>query len=461
VISTLSNDFDWRGNPLLQGLPKIRTPEEICSALESFPYDPQMLRKMPTEDRIVLSRHAQKSVVISDDLFQIQIGIQRMWVDGLVARDPRHPQLIGTQFGFAQDIRSCNQLSDLQWRESFCGGMLIEGDTGTGKSFAVDTLLSQWPTVVHHKGSSELPWSNFKQLIYLKVPMPADGSRKGLIDSIFMGMDNALGTQYLNLHRAASWSVERLLIRALYYLTLHCTGVLIIEEAQHQNLAGTFGREFLTFFLRILNYGIPVVIIGNPAAFVVIKNHGQDLARFSEYGGFRLSPILDHSSTEWTTQWVPGLWRPCVTSEPDGSIENLSEILWRYTGGFPRFLARLRRESEIAALLNGSESVELQHIEMGYHSAAMRPVQPLIEAFVCRSPSKLQKFRDVDHSYYVSEWSSHSSSQAGPADGSHYSGDNIESPSDGRTKVKSKTQTELSALQTISKELKNRSKGRA
>lgn len=453
MSSTLKNDIDLRGNPLLRGLPKIRTPEEICTALEVPQYEPQALRMMPVEDRIMLSRQAQKTVVITDDLFQIQMGIQRMWVDGLVARDPRLPHLIGTQFGFARDIRTCDQLSALPWRESFCGGMLIEGDTGTGKSFAVDTLLSQWPMVIQHKRSSELPWSAFKQLIYLKVPMPADGSRKGLIDAIFMAMDNALGTQYLNLHRAASWSIERLLIRALYYLTLHCTGVLIIEEAQHQSLAGTFGRDFLTFFLRILNYGVPVVVIGNPAAFVVIKSHAQDLARFTEYGGFRLSPILDQSSLEWTTQWVPGLWRPCVTSEPDGSVEHLDGILWKYTGGFPRFLARLRRESEIAALMTASESVELKHIDMAYQSAAMRQVHTLIEAFVSRSPSKLQKFRDIDHAHYVDKWTSYSSSPIASVDGLLDSRQDTDSTNVSKTKVKSSSTAELSALQTISKEL--------
>jgi hypothetical protein len=212
-------------------------------------------------------------------------------------------------------------------------------------------------------------------------------------------------TSYSSKHQGKQWTVERLLVNVLHYLALHRCGLLIIEEAQEKNLAATqFAREFLTFFLRLLNHSIPVVIIGNPLAFSVLDSFSQDQSRFSEYGDFRIDPTFDFRDEEWRDVWMADLWTASLLDHSDEPIEDLSELIWNYTAGFPRHLARLRRETLSVAIQLGSARVSLEHIQIATASPAMSGASKLISAFVNRNWKELEQYDDIPIAEVKSKW---------------------------------------------------------
>ena len=96
------------------------------------------------------------------------------------------------------------------------------------------------------------------------------------------------------------WPIEKLAIEVGIILVQHAVGVLIIEEIQARNFSMSPNREeMLLFILRVLNFGVPVVLVGNPLGFVGLDEFSQDINRLTENEPIHLMPA-DIADTEWT-----------------------------------------------------------------------------------------------------------------------------------------------------------------
>jgi len=393
-----------RSNPLASWLNLTSSAAVVDERLRRPPWNRAELKHLSADERIQLANELSSKVALTKDLLSIHLNMQRMVGDGLALRHPEGTYYAGRIFDLAhlqQEGASLEAIPLLPWRVDFFGGMHIMGESGTGKSLASETVYTQWPQVyVHQGGVGELAY--LKQLGWLKVHMPADGTRGGFLLNAFMSVDRALGSDYAD--RYVRLTVERQLVKLLYVLALHRCGVLIIEEAQETNLHNTpYGKEFLNFFLRLLNWSIPVVLIGNPLAFGAMYKHAQLLSRFSAYGGVRMSPLAS-DDPEWEHTWMPTIWKPSILTEEDAPISRLNLKIWRATGGFPRYLQRLRIDAEICALRNGSERLEQEHIAMALQGPTMVEVRGLIKGFAMRSVEQISVYSDIDVPYYASLW---------------------------------------------------------
>jgi len=257
---------------------------------------------------------------------------------------------------------------------------------------------------------------SLKQLVWLKIHMPSDGSRGGFLKGAFLDLDKALATDYTSHFASHRWTVERSLVVFLHLISVHRCGLLVIEEAQETTLShSAIGREFLTFFLRLLNWGIPTVLMGNPLAFSKLREFSQDVDRFSEGGWFHIHPLMDPRSEEWTEDWIPSLWAPTLLDHADAEYvpitddpvdQTLAGFIWKRTAGLPRYVCRLRREVQDAALRAGATQVNAEMIDEVYRtSEKMIALHQRIEAFVNRDWRSLQRFDDIPWDYFRRLWS--------------------------------------------------------
>jgi hypothetical protein len=400
-------------NPLLAAIPDQMSPVELAKALRFRPITPENVKPIDLKERIKLVGEYKKIFIPTAQNLAIARSLQQMLHDGLAQRDPHHA--FAKKFIYTGGLNKGKELSKLEWWPSFASGMVVDGITGTGKSQLLDRFLSLLPQVIEHGDNPDCGWTSLKQLVWLKVHMPSDGSRGGFLKGAFLEVDKALGTDYAQQYSSSQWTVEKKLVVFLHILSVHRCGLLVIEEAQEKNLSqSAFGREFITFFLRLLNWGIPTVLMGNPLAFSKLLEFSQDVDRFSEGGWFHLHPQMDPQSEEWTEDWLPSLWQPTLLDQADADYvpisndpidQTLAGFVWRRTAGVPRYVCRLRREVQDYALRAGATRVTAAMVDEVYRSSEkMIVLHQRIEALVQRDWRALRRFDDIPWDYFRQLW---------------------------------------------------------
>jgi hypothetical protein len=386
---------------------------ELAMDFRYAPVTQENVSEVARHDRLALLDEFKKIIVPTSATLPIVFSLQEMVFSGLIARDPRSApnRILINELG----QKKGQEIADISWQPSFAAGMILDGITGTGKSQLIDRFLSMMPQLYVHDLDEEAGWRELKQLFWLKIYMPSDGTRGGLLTGAFLELDKVLGTSYSAQYASTRWTIEKKLVVFLHLLAVHRCGLLVIEEAQEKNLASTsFSREFLTFFLRILNWGVPTVLVGNPLAFVKIKCFSQDADRFSEAGWFHMDPVMDPAAPEWTEDWIPNLWSPTLLDERDEPYTPFSDdpldatlagFIWKRTGGIPRLLCRLRREVQSHALRSGAPRVTAAMVDLVYRtSAKMRPAHLRIEGFASKNWRLLVSFTDIPAEEYRKRW---------------------------------------------------------
>lgn len=400
-------------NPLLSAIPEQMTLLELAQAMRFRPITPPNVKAIGLKKRHLLVGEYRKIFVPTTQTLAIADSLQKMIHEGLAQRDPQ--QACARTFIYKAGQLKGQELSKLEWWPSFASGMVIEGITGTGKSQFMDRFLSLLPQVVQHGPNPECGWISLKQLVWLKIHMPSDGSRGGFLKGAFLDLDKALGTDYTMQYASSRWTVERSLVVFLHLLSVHRCGLLVIEEAQEKNLSNSaIGRDFITFFLRLLNWGIPTVLIGNPLAFSKLREFSQDVDRFSEGGWFHIHPLMNPQSEEWVEDWLPCLWAPTLLDHADAAYVPITDdpvdqtwagFVWKRTAGLPRYVCRLRREVQDAALRAGATQVNAEMVDAVYRtSEKMIPLHQRIEAFVRKDWRSLQRFDDIPWDYFRQLW---------------------------------------------------------
>lgn len=407
-----SNDFfEWRrANPLLKHIPASMPFKEMGMALR---HDPRSAwgGVLPPVDQMHVHCYGIKDLFAPEyQHIDAAMRFLSMVHVSLNQRDPRLPQ--NRALLYEQGRLKGKTLKEVPWRAenpwNMGGAMggVIEAITGEGKTLFVQRLCSLFPRqVVQHEASEENGWIDYKQLVYLRVFMPTGAGKAGFILEAAKEMDRLLDTKYADELTAHGNPVEKQLVLLLIWLSVHRCGVLIIEEAQERIIGAVdFGKEFLLFFLKVLNWDIPLLLIGNPKALSVVRTFSQDNRRFSDAAWCTLEPITSWRDPAWKDDLVPAVWGYNVLPDPDEPIPKLPEFLWGLTGGSRSALARLRREALIAAILEGASSVTMKHIIHGNAGQSMRSLHSFIGAFVKKDVKLLNKFTDVPLERFAAKW---------------------------------------------------------
>lgn len=243
-----------------------------------------------------------------------------------------------------------------------------------------------------------------KQLSWLYVAMSHDGTLGGLMLQILYALDDALGTQYSTDKSLTGSSNEKLAVRLGVIFRNHGLGVLVIDELQSRNFEGRgLGRFAATFFLRLLNMGIPVVLIGNPLGLSALYAFSQDVRRVGSGGSIELYPHVQQGF-DWDKCIVPSLWRQNVMPDPD-RMANRNQLLFDYSGGIRDFACRVRFCSQRIALDLGHSSVSEEHMkEAFYGSDFSQKERDIVVGFRDKNPVPLIQFDDIPWEDFAAMW---------------------------------------------------------
>ncbi|WP_082604162.1 ATP-binding protein [Acidovorax sp. Root217] len=401
-INLFSSD---EGNPLLAPLLPERSFVEWG---ESLSYDPRD-GIIPALEFISEShfQYIDQLFITTRRAITLAMNLSAMMIGSLRRRDPRVSANRKYLFQLATfaDQADAKNINKIPWLGEGASGMILRGPTGCSKTHSCDAFLRLIPQCIEHGPHDECGWISLKQLVYLRVPMPSDASRKGLLINIIWKLDEALGTDYAS-GITARMTQEVLLVEVLKLLTVHRCSLLVLEEVQERNVqAQILGSEFANVFLKFLNAGIPLVLVGNPLSFDHIMSFTQDRRRLTSGGLFDFTPAYDHRDEEWEQDLVPGVWGWSLLPHPDEAVPNLAQVLYERTGGIPALLSLYRRECMVEALRARASQVTVKHMDAAFWSPSMCGMHDLVEAYRNKDLNALnQRYTDQPVAYLEEIW---------------------------------------------------------
>jgi len=302
---------DYKGNPLIEALPPIWGVEEVIDMLSYNEGFNEGERQLDLRYRM----HCILRLFRYFQPLEQHIDIERRFSScirqGYLHRSPLSPGYAMALAEGHKAIKSGSYVLPMAYNPTGAGFTII-GLSGVGKTTAVVRILSLYPQVIVHTHYRNDPLV-LKQIVWLKLECPHDGSIKGLCMSFFETVDRVAGTNYFELYAKRVTTINIMMQRMEQIARLHCIGVLVIDEIQHLLLAKGGGSEkMLNFFVTLVNkIGIPVVLIGTTRAMEVLQSEFRQARRSSGHQGDLLWDRMKNDiswdifvSTMWKNQWT-------------------------------------------------------------------------------------------------------------------------------------------------------------
>lgn len=380
----------YRGNPLIEALPPILAEEEAMTLLAHYPSYDQNERTLPNHLRFHLVRNALKFVEPLPIHLDLEQRFSSMIRTGYEARNPLTPEF-RRDFQKRLNVLDSNRLPQ-NYLRSTATGFTIIGISGVGKTTAVESILSLYPQVIVHSHYSDQDFT-LMQIVWLKLNCPFDGSIKGLCLNFFQAVDDLLGTNYSTNYGRGRFTVDQLIPYVARVASLHCFGVLVIDEIQDLSEAKSGGsKKMLNFFVQLVNtIGIPVVLVGTYKAMSVLSGEFRQIRRASGQGDLVWDAMAEDDVWEL---FVESLWRYQYVRKPCPPKPELSHALYDVTQGITDFAVKVYMLAQIRAIATGKEAVT-ESIIRSVAKDSLRLAQPILSALKTGDIRFLQSVEDV------------------------------------------------------------------
>jgi len=302
---------DYKGNPLIESLPPIWGVEEVVDMLSHNEGYHEREREFDPGSRM----HCILRLFRYFQPLEQHIDIERRF-SFCIRQGYLHRSPLSRDYAFAlaeghKAIKSGSYDLPVAYNPTGAGFTII-GLSGVGKTSAVVRILSLYPQVIVHSRYRDIPLV-LKQIVWLKLDCPHDGSIKGLCMGFFEAVDRACGTNYFEMYAKRATTVNIMMQRMGQIARLHCVGVIVIDEIQHLILAkGGGSTKMLNFLVTLVNtIGVPVVLVGTTLAMSVFQSEFRQARRSSGYQGDMLWDRMKNDaswnifvSTMWKNQWT-------------------------------------------------------------------------------------------------------------------------------------------------------------
>lgn len=354
----MSDDYEhearssiFGANPLLEGLAPYTTLKEMPKRLIHEPLKSVDWKSRRPAEREPLLGQIQSHFFPTTDAVSIAMAIQNAMFEALHLRDPRNQ----AERGRVNSLL-INKANDSEKRmlplECPVSGGIIMAETGMGKSATLRAALRAIAPdrVIYHSSSEACGWAQLYQVPYLIVDIPANDTPWGLAYAITESLDSLLGSNhYDELRRARNVDAGLSLVNK--FIQMHRVGLLVIDESQADSYddGRAWGKIFIRYFKRLLNFGIPVILSGHPDAFRKLNTSAQLARRFTGIGRFELVRATDPEISWWKRELSMGVMRASVVDRVENP-EAVRGVISEHSSGMPAAFSTLWAEMQRVAL---------------------------------------------------------------------------------------------------------------
>lgn len=400
---------EFRGNPLIEGLPDLLDGDEIIARLSDFPpYSPGerlggARERLQKAERL---RHFHQPCMHDLD---IAYKVSRCIRWGYVTRNPREAQ----HFAELAQAYNSRKIGEGEYRyltgyHPNTPGFTIVGVSGVGKSSTVEGVLNLYPQVVEHVRYKGEPLP-LKQLVWMKIDCTCDGTLKGLCRDFFEEMDRLLGTEYVAASSGRNCTLDMLLLMMVQAARTHCLGILVVDEVQHLSVSKSGGAEkMLNFFVTLVNkIGLPVVLIGTPKALPILQGDFRQARRGSGQGDILWEMMPNGEG--WRV-FMEAMWTYQYTRQPVAMTDEIREAFYEETRGLAFLAVILYKLVQEDAIVMGRETFGALDVHR-VADESLGLTKPMREALKTGKELDLQKFTDIHPVHYRSFLDNYSMAQ--------------------------------------------------
>lgn len=384
---------DYKENPLIEALPPIWSAARAMRLLTEEPAFHEGERELDAEYRIHCIKRLFRYFQPLDTHIDIEQRVSIAIRQGYIHRSPidaGHAKRLVHGYDAIQqgDIGILERYP----MKSTAAGFTIIGMSGVGKTTAVERILTLYPQCIEHTSYHGRPLF-MKQLVWLKIDCPFDGSLKGLCFSFFSAFDNALGTEYAKKLVGYRATVDALLPKMTQISTTHGLGLLVVDEIQHLSQAKSGGSEkMLNFFVTLVNtIGVPVVLIGTTKAMSVLQSEFRQARRGSGQGDLLWDRMKNDLS--WETM-LRAMWRYQWTREKADLTPKLKDAIYEESQGIIDIAVKLYAMAQVKAIADGTEKITAETIR-AVATEKLRLVKPMLDALRSGDRKRILQFEDI------------------------------------------------------------------
>ena len=404
--SGVSGHAAYDGNPLIDACGPILSAMEIARRLLYRPPEPGITSCVSAG----LLEHAVVDIwrlhIPTAAGIELAQAIDVMLRQGYVHRNPSSPatwRRIYSQIG-SEAASSPVQLA-----------ATVTGLAGAGKTTAIERALQLYPQVVTHESFPGLV-GPVRQLLWLKVDVPASGKIRDLVESFARATDAALEADFASdLLGGRRTHGATLAHRWLQRISCHFPGVIVLDEVQNlfkierKAVREAVARrapnsrpalrivddEALKLLLTITNGSkIPTVWCSTPDGLEAFNSRMSTSQRLLTAGFHRIPRPASADDEFFRKRFFPVLCRYQWLPRKLPPSDDLRRLVFELTGGVLRICLMLWIQAHRRAALRGAEQLELDD----FRSAAtqsLAPLQPTVQALHSGDPRRLAQFEDV------------------------------------------------------------------
>lgn len=374
----------YRGNPLIEALPRPWSVEELIALLKYYPDFEPAQRDLPEEERLDLLENIAQIFQPLNEHLTLYRRLSRTLRGGYVGRNVFD---IPTMAQIEQCIQKQHQ------GRALARGFYIIGMSSMGKTTSTEVILNLYPQVIWHSQYQGQPIMR-AQVPWLKLECPYDGSTRALCFTFLATLDQLLGTNYYSVYgENGSASVARMQIYMAFLCDLLNIGVLVIDEIQHLNRAKSGGADaMLNFFVSLSNtIRTPVVLIGTYHAFDIFTKEFRQMRR-----GIRQGNIIWRRMKKDDPSWqnlLKGIWRYQYVRQPVPLTPELNEALYYVTQGVTELVIIAFMLAQERAITDGLETITpslIYSVAADSMEIAYKPLQD-----IRTNSTDLQNYHDV------------------------------------------------------------------